>query len=74
MAQDQRGRAAFVVAQKGVHVRAAQAGRQHTNKALPLVRDWIGHVLVGQRFNTGVNKSLHFAVNPPSTISTWPVT
>ena len=72
--QDQRRRPALVVAQIGMHVRAANADACHADQAVIALRGRVGGVAVFQLLFSGVDQRFHFAVKPPSTISTCPVT
>ena len=79
VAEDQRRRAAGVVAVIGVHVGAADADGLDPDEHFAGVRHRIGLVAEVQAVGAGVDERLHgatphFAVKPPSTASVWPVT
>ena len=74
MPQDQRGGAAVVVTEIGMHVRATNADAVDADQVMCVIGCWSGSIAVNQLFRASIDKRLHFAVKPPSTIRTWPVT
>ncbi len=74
MSKNERCRAAFIMAKKGMHVGATDAGVGHLDKGFACRRGRISNIPVSLRFRACVDKGFHFAVKPPSTIRTWPVT
>ena len=72
---EHQGRGAtLVMAEEGVHVRPADTYPLNADQFLALGGDGVGHVAIVEAFGAGIDKRLHFAVNPPSTIRTCPVT
>jgi hypothetical protein len=74
MAEDKRRRPSLIVPEIGVHVGSADSDRVDPDERFTVTRDCIGFVAIIHPFGAGVDERLHFAVNPPSTKSTWPVT
>ncbi len=74
MSQYQWCGATFVMAKIGVHIRPTNANRRYFNQMITRLSDWVAYVTKLQCFWTVIHQSFHFAVNPPSTINTCPVT
>ncbi|VVT26807.1 hypothetical protein HOE425_332772 [Hoeflea sp. EC-HK425] len=74
VAKDQGCRATLVMAEIGMHVRAADTHRLDPDKALAGRQRGGGFIAPNQAFGCCVDKRFHLAVYPPSTKRTWPVT
>ena len=70
MPQDQRCRAPFVMSQIGVHVRAADADAVNPDQMRVRTRFRIRNIAILHGLRSSIDKRLHFAVKPPSTIRT----
>ena len=58
--------AAFVMAEKCMHVRAADANAFNPDNHLAVARNGVGNICIFERLWPAVNKCLHLDVNPPS--------
>ena len=74
VAEDQRCRPAFIMPQIGMHVRTAYADAVNPDQPFTGIRRRLGNLAEVEALRCRIDEGLHFAVNPPSTISTWPVT
>ncbi len=72
--QNERCRTALVMSKIGVHIGPTDAACLDADQNLVIPRRRIRRVPKSQTFRPVIDKSFHFAVNPPSTIRTWPVT
>ena len=70
MAEDQGRGAAFIMAQIGVHVRAANAHAVNLDKLFAGTGHGGFRVAKLKVFRAGIHKRFHFAVYPPSTMRT----
>src|SRR6056297_3729809 len=60
--------------QIGMHVRPANAHGRDPDQFLACMRFRVRHLAQHKGFRAVIDQRLHFAVNPPSTIRTCPVT
>ena len=74
MSQNERRDTALVMAVPGMHVGPADPAEGQIDDALPACGDRRLDITQLACIRTGIDKRLHFAVNPPSTIRTCPVT
>ena len=74
MAKDQRRDAPFIMPVPGMHVGPADAAEGQIDDALPVGGHRGGDITDFTCVRSGIDKRLHFAVNPPSTIRICPVT
>ena len=74
MSQNERRDSALVMAVPGMHVGPADSTKGQIDDALATCRDGCFDIAQLTCVCTGIDKCFHFAVNPPSTIRTCPVT
>ena len=74
MPQNQGRYATRILAMPGMHVRTADSAKSQINKGFATARPWRIGLAYFTGLGTGIEKRLHFAVKPPSTINTCPVT
>ena len=74
MAKDQRRNTARILAMPGMHVRSANPAEYQIDKSFTLASQRRVSIANLAGLCTDIEKRFHFAVNPPSTINTMPVT
>ena len=74
VAENERRDPSFIVAVPCMHVGTAYAAKGNIDYALAGAGDRRLDIADFAGFRAGIDKCLHFAVNPPSTIRTCPVT
>ena len=74
MAENERRDPPFIMSVPGMHVGTAYAAKGNINYALAGAGDRRLDIAYFAGLRAVIDKCLHFAVNPPSTIRTCPVT
>ena len=64
----------FIMPMPSMHIRSANATKCQINQNLIIACNRHINITNFRHLRAGINKRLHFAVNPPSTAIDWPVT